>query len=57
MARTTEITTHDADDRVADDRGPWLDSELLQQLIHDARADPSLLRELDALFPDTIADL
>jgi hypothetical protein len=35
----------------------WVDSELADLAIRDDRADATLLRELAALLPDTIADL
>ncbi|HEX7292198.1 MAG TPA: hypothetical protein VF250_13825 [Conexibacter sp.] len=57
MASTTDITVRDGDLRVGGELASWLESEQLEELIHDAYADPALLRELDALLPDTIADL
>ena len=35
----------------------WVASELMEERIRGAQADPDLRRELDALHPDTLADL
>lgn len=41
----------------ADDRPLWIDSAVMARRIRDAHADPALRRDLDRLFPDTLADL
>lgn len=51
------------DDRAVAAIGPvdeedyWVDSSVMEQRIRGAQADPALSRELDELFPDTLADL
>ena len=57
MARTTDITVDALDEQFADEVVLWLDSKQAETLIREGRADASLLDELDALLPDTIAEL
>ncbi|HEU4722914.1 MAG TPA: hypothetical protein VFS59_16255 [Gemmatimonadaceae bacterium] len=52
-----DVTTRAASERFADEPVSWLDSEQFEALLLDARADVALLRELDELLPDTIAEL
>jgi hypothetical protein len=57
MARTIGIAAEALDEQSADEVVMWLDSEQAETLVRDSRADASLLVELDAFLPDTIADL
>jgi hypothetical protein len=52
MARTTEITAQELGENLVEDTPSWVDSEHFEALLRDARADPALLHELDALLTD-----
>ena len=57
MARISDMTAEALDEDIAEHAASWIDSELFEALLRDARADAALLRELDELLPDTIGDL
>lgn len=57
MVRTTDISARDPSERLADDAVWWPDSEEIEPLIRVGCADASLQEELDALLPDTVAEL
>jgi len=57
MVATPDITAQELDELIAEHAAAWVDSERFEALLRDARADAALLRELDELLPDTIADL
>lgn len=57
MTRLNDIAAPTLDQPV-DEHAAWrVDSEGIEALLRDARADAALLRELEELLPDTIGEL
>lgn len=57
MASATDTAMRATTEGIGEDAPFWLDSEQFGMLLRDACADAALLREMNELLPDTLAEL